>query len=120
MSPQYLEMPLNRSLLWAGVPVTKDIQFILRGPNRFGQLAGKKLDFIFFNGTADVWADFEELRHCIGARTVVAVNMYGPAFASRVEQTRNIAKALGRNILHLDFGQYDSGLGIMLPDAFSA
>lgn len=120
MSPQYLDMPLNRSLLWEGIPATRDIQFIPRGPNRFRPLAGKKLDLIFFNGTANVWADFEELRHCVGARTVVVVNMYGPAFVDRVEQAHNIAKELGRNILHLDFDQYDSGLGIIMPDAFSA
>ncbi|CAK7031030.1 MAG: hypothetical protein DESF_01303 [Desulfovibrio sp.] len=120
MSPQYLDMPLNRSLLWKGMPITEDIQFIPRRANRFAPLAGKKLDFIFLNGTANLWADYEELRHCIGVRTLVAVNMYGPAFVDRVEQTRKIAKELGRNILHLDFGQYDSGLGMLVPEVFSA
>jgi len=115
MSPETLDTPLTRDLLWAGIPVTRDIHFIHRKPGCFGPLANKKLDLIYINNAADIAADLESLKTSIGQRTVIIINKCCPAHAATAEKAFAAAEALGRDITRLDFGLPDASLGLLMP-----
>lgn len=115
MSPEALDTPLTRDLLWAGIPAARDIRFIHRGPGCFEPLANRKLDLIYINSSNDISGDLEKLKTSIAQRTIIIVNKCCPAYEAVAESTLAAAEALGRDLTRLDFGPPDAGLGLLMP-----